>query len=45
MMEESVLRPLGLNHTYYRDPPAEEGIIPGVRSESGWNYQLGDENP
>ncbi|KAK4152674.1 D-alanyl-D-alanine-carboxypeptidase/endopeptidase AmpH [Chaetomidium leptoderma] len=45
MMEESILRPLGLNHTYYQDPPAEEGIIPGVRSESGWNYQLGDENP
>ncbi|KAH6853109.1 beta-lactamase/transpeptidase-like protein [Chaetomium sp. MPI-CAGE-AT-0009] len=45
MMEESVLRPLGLDHTYYRDPPVEEGIIPGVQSKSGWNYQLGDENP
>ena len=44
-MQESVLHPLGLNHTYYRNPPASVGIIPGNRSESGWNYQLGDENP
>lgn len=45
MMQESILRPLGLNHTYYRNAPAAQGIIPGNRSESGWDYQLGDENP
>ncbi|GAB1309838.1 D-alanyl-D-alanine- [Madurella fahalii] len=45
MMEESVLQPLGLNHTYYRNAPAEVGIIPGNRSDAGWDYQLGDENP
>jgi CubicO group peptidase (beta-lactamase class C family) len=46
MMQESVLRPLGLNHTFYTAAPAEVGIIPGGNlSEAGWNYQLGDENP
>lgn len=45
MMEESILQPLGLSHTYYRNAPAEVGIIPGNRSDAGWDYQLGDENP
>jgi CubicO group peptidase (beta-lactamase class C family) len=45
MMEESILRPLGLKHTYYRNAPVEESIIPGNRSKAGWDYQLGDENP
>ncbi|KAL2270730.1 hypothetical protein VTJ83DRAFT_101 [Remersonia thermophila] len=45
MMHESIFRPLGLKHTYYRNAPASEGIIPGERAESGWDYQLGDENP
>jgi CubicO group peptidase (beta-lactamase class C family) len=45
MINESVLRPLGLKHTYYRNAPASQGIIPGDRADSGWDYQLGDENP
>ncbi|KAK4116823.1 beta-lactamase/transpeptidase-like protein [Canariomyces notabilis] len=46
MMQESVLRPLGLNHTFYTAAPAEVGIIPGGNlSAAGWNYHLGDENP
>jgi CubicO group peptidase (beta-lactamase class C family) len=45
MMQESILRPLGLRHTYYRNAPASEGIIPGSRSESGWDHQLGDADP
>jgi CubicO group peptidase (beta-lactamase class C family) len=45
MMEDSVLKPLGLNHTYYASPPDSVGIIPGSAKESGWAYQLGDEDP
>ncbi|KAK4248994.1 D-alanyl-D-alanine-carboxypeptidase/endopeptidase AmpH [Corynascus novoguineensis] len=45
LMEESVLRPLGLNHTYFQKAPAEVGIIPGTRKGANWDYQLGDENP
>ncbi|KAK3985073.1 D-alanyl-D-alanine-carboxypeptidase/endopeptidase AmpH [Cladorrhinum sp. PSN332] len=45
MMQDSILRPLGLNHTYYVSAPAEAGAIPGSRPDSGWDWQLGDENP
>ncbi len=45
MMEESVLRPLGLSHTYYQNAPESEGIIPGTPKDAEWTYQLGDENP
>jgi CubicO group peptidase (beta-lactamase class C family) len=46
MMQESILQPLGLKHTYYRNAPADEGIIPGNNlSKAEWTYQLGDENP
>ncbi|KAK4223849.1 D-alanyl-D-alanine-carboxypeptidase/endopeptidase AmpH [Podospora fimiseda] len=45
LMTESILRPLGLNNTYYVYAPAEVGPIPGNRTDSGWDWQLGDENP
>lgn len=45
MMEESVLRPLGLKHTYYGNAPPGVGIIPGSRQDAEWDYQLGDEDP
>jgi CubicO group peptidase (beta-lactamase class C family) len=45
MVEESVLTPLGLNHTYYNEPPVEVGVVPGTERESGYWYQLGDESP
>jgi len=45
MMQDSILGPLGLNHTYYVSAPDTAGIIPGNRTESGWDWQLGDENP
>ncbi len=45
LMQESILRPLGLNHTYYVNAPVREGVIPVDPEESGWNFQLGDENP
>lgn len=45
MMEDSVLKPLALNRTYYASPPDSVGIIPGNAKDSGWAYQLGDESP
>ena len=45
MMEESILQPLGLRHTYYNNAPASEGIIPGTSADAGWDYQIGDESP
>lgn len=46
-MEESILRPLNLSHTFYNKAPSNLGIIPGPGSASDaqWDYQLGDENP
>lgn len=45
MVQDSVLTPLNLNHTYYASPPDSVGLIPGTPKESGWAYQLGDEAP
>ena len=45
LMEESILKPLGLSHTYYNGAPASVGIIPGSRLEAQWDFQLGDEDP
>lgn len=45
MVEDSILKPLGLNHTYYASPPDSVGLIPGNAKDSGWAYQLGDESP
>lgn len=45
LMREHVLEPLGLKHTYYNNAPISQGIIPGPRVESQWDFQLGDEDP
>jgi len=45
IMQDQVLTPLGLKHTYLSKAPASEGIIPGKREDAGWDFQLGDENP
>ncbi|KAK3355725.1 beta-lactamase/transpeptidase-like protein [Neurospora tetraspora] len=47
LMEESILHPLNLSHTFYNKAPSNLGIIPGpgTPSDAQWDYQLGDENP
>ncbi|KAH8897987.1 beta-lactamase/transpeptidase-like protein [Thozetella sp. PMI_491] len=45
MLQESILRPLGLNHTFYDSAPEEDGIIPGNTTKTSWPFQLGDESP
>ncbi|KAM7202250.1 beta-lactamase/transpeptidase-like protein [Rhypophila sp. PSN 637] len=44
VLEQNVLKPLGLDHTYYDEAPESVGIIPR-ESGTGWHYYLGDENP
>lgn len=49
MLTESVLQPLGLNHTYYSQPDnataQQVGAIPGNQVQAGWQDPLGDESP
>lgn len=43
MIENDIIGALDLGNTYYRDAPAELGVIP-AGLESGWNYSLGEAN-
>ncbi|KAK7951086.1 beta-lactamase/transpeptidase-like protein [Apiospora aurea] len=44
-LNERVLNPLDLRHTYYRDPPERVGVIPRNISQTGWRAYIGDESP
>jgi CubicO group peptidase (beta-lactamase class C family) len=45
LLHETVLKPLGLNNTFYQVPKAALGIIPGNGNDTKWNFQLGEEAP
>jgi CubicO group peptidase (beta-lactamase class C family) len=46
LVEDSILSPLGMSHTFYNNPADDAAIIPGGnKSAAGWAYQLGDEEP
>ena len=45
VLENKVLKPLGLNRTYYYTPPDEVGVIPGTVKDTYWNVYLGDASP
>ncbi|KAI1653525.1 beta-lactamase/transpeptidase-like protein [Daldinia decipiens] len=42
LMEESVIKPLGLNNTFLKAPEDSRGIIPGDRYETGWAFDIGE---
>ncbi|KAI0967244.1 beta-lactamase/transpeptidase-like protein [Xylaria arbuscula] len=42
LLEETVLKPLGLNHTFLRAPEDSRGIIPGDPESTGWSFDLGE---
>ncbi|KAE8451681.1 hypothetical protein EG329_003138 [Mollisiaceae sp. DMI_Dod_QoI] len=44
-VEDSILKPLGLNHTYYNTPNESIGVIPGTWKDTQWDVQLGEETP
>ena len=47
ILNEKVLQPLDLQHTFYSVPnnTREVGLSPGNYSETGWGNQLGEEGP
>jgi CubicO group peptidase (beta-lactamase class C family) len=45
MLQNDIIRKLGLNHTYYNQvPPNQLGVIP-PGNELGWNFSLGEASP
>ncbi|KAF2655858.1 beta-lactamase/transpeptidase-like protein [Lophiostoma macrostomum CBS 122681] len=45
VLQEGVVKPLGLTRTYYRDAPVQLGVVPGNLSDSYWGVGLGDASP
>jgi CubicO group peptidase (beta-lactamase class C family) len=45
MVEDSVLKPLKLTHTYYAPPNDSVGIVPGDRYKTSWAFNMGEETP
>ncbi|KAF1952137.1 beta-lactamase/transpeptidase-like protein [Byssothecium circinans] len=45
ILNDRVIKPLGLNRTYYENAPDSVGVIPGTNKETYWNVSLGDANP
>ncbi|KAK8055214.1 beta-lactamase/transpeptidase-like protein [Apiospora rasikravindrae] len=44
-LNQTVLNPLSLQHTYYDNPPERVGIIPRNVNQTGWRANIGDESP
>ncbi|GAW23429.1 hypothetical protein ANO14919_129880 [Xylariales sp. No.14919] len=42
LLEERVLKPLGLNNTFLRAPEHARGVIPGDPDLTGWSFDLGE---
>jgi CubicO group peptidase (beta-lactamase class C family) len=45
ILTDRIIKPLGLNRTYYENPPESVGIIPGTVKDTYWNVSLGDASP
>lgn len=45
ILNETVLVPLNLTHTYYYGAPQSVGIIPGTVNETYWGVYIGDASP
>jgi CubicO group peptidase (beta-lactamase class C family) len=44
LLEDTVLKPLGLTHTFYETPDDSLGVIPGSRNRTSWAGNLGEES-
>ncbi|KAK3994822.1 beta-lactamase-like protein 2 [Cladorrhinum sp. PSN332] len=44
LVQESVLNPLGLKHTFVSTPDDSVGIIPGSRRTTTWGFELAEES-
>ena len=46
IVKDRVMKPLGLNRTYYQSPDESVGMIPRINATgTGWYFDLCDENP
>lgn len=45
VLNDRVIKPLGLQHTYYEYAPASVGILPGTLNDTYWYAHLGDASP
>ncbi|KAF2845412.1 beta-lactamase family protein-like protein [Plenodomus tracheiphilus IPT5] len=45
IFDERIIKPLGLQRTYYENAPASVGIIPGTLEDTYWSASLGDASP
>jgi CubicO group peptidase (beta-lactamase class C family) len=43
LVEDAVLKPLGLNHTFVSAPDDALGIIPGNRYKTAWAFEMAEE--
>ncbi|KAF2448573.1 beta-lactamase/transpeptidase-like protein [Karstenula rhodostoma CBS 690.94] len=44
-LNDRVIKPLGLNRTFYDTPPDEYGVIPGTVKDTYWSVSLGQAGP
>jgi CubicO group peptidase (beta-lactamase class C family) len=42
ILDDRIIKPLGLNNTYYEKAPISDGIVPGSLQDSYWYVSLGD---
>jgi CubicO group peptidase (beta-lactamase class C family) len=45
ILDDRVIKPLGLTNTYYQIAPASIGIVPTDVQDSYWYVNLGDADP
>ncbi|CBY01877.1 similar to beta-lactamase family protein [Plenodomus lingam JN3] len=45
ILDDKIIKPLGLKRTYYENAPVSVGIIPGTLEDTYWNAHLGDASP
>ncbi|KAI1134099.1 beta-lactamase/transpeptidase-like protein [Hypoxylon sp. FL0543] len=45
MVQDRIIKPLGLNRTFYTTPKASLGIIPGGPYKTNWAFNMGNESP
>lgn len=45
ILENNLIKPLGLTRTFSKTPDPKLGVIPDYMGEYFWNFQFGDETP
>jgi len=45
ILNDRIIKPLGMNRTYYEKPSDSVGVIPGTEKETYWGVSLGEASP